>query len=137
MREIIIASHEKLAVGMLETLTFLTGEQKNIHTLCAYLDNKPIDEQVAQLMNGFSEDDQIIVFTDLLAGSVNQKFAEYRQRENIKIIAGMNLPLIMGIILLPDDKWLTDEEIEQMIDEARMQIQFVSQIDTDLDEDDE
>lgn len=137
MRQIVIASHDRLAEGMYKTLKFLVGNQKNIHTFSAYLDNEPIEAKIHQLMKNFNKKDQIIIFTDLLAGSVNQKFAEYRKNENVCIIAGMNLPLIMGIVMTLENEWLTYEKIKSIISEAREQMQLVNTIDTELDEDDE
>ncbi|WP_395942548.1 PTS sugar transporter subunit IIA domain-containing protein [Enterococcus faecium] len=38
-------------------------------------------------------EEQILVFTDLLGGSVNQTFAKFLDRYNIQLIAGVNLPI--------------------------------------------
>ena len=40
----------------------------------------------------------------------------------------MNLPLIMGIMMEPSDKYLTAEKINNIIAEARSQIQYVNEI---------
>ena len=128
-RHIVIASHSTLSAGMKETLAFfLSAEARNIFVITAYVNNLPIEQEIEDVFNKFSSDDEVIVFTDILSGSVNQKLYKYIKRKHTHIIAGMNLPLIMGIMMEPSDKYLTAEKINNIIAEARSQIQYVNEI---------
>ena len=69
------------------------------------------------------EHDRVIVFTDLMGGSVNQKLMEYSKKENVTLITGTNLPVLMQVMLADDD--VTDEEIQEYIDDARNELQMV------------
>lgn len=64
-----------------------------------------------------------IVFTDLMGGSVNQKLMEYSKKENVTLITGTNLPVLMQVMLADDD--VTDDEIQEYIDDARNELQMV------------
>lgn len=79
-----------------------------------------------------------MVFTDLLGGSVNQEFVR-QLKPNVHVIAGMNLPIIMTLLLQLENQPLSEELITQSIEEAKNQIiyvnQFLKESVDDLDED--
>lgn len=94
-----------------------------ITTIDAYVtpeDNveKKFEEYFAQ-----HENDRIFVFTDLMGGSVNQKLLGYSQKENVTLITGTNLPVLMQVMMADDD--VTEEEIQEFIDDAREELQVV------------
>ena len=75
MRRFIFASHHKLAYGLKDTVNFLTNSTKDIYDINAYLDDgENIDEIVPQLFQSFEPEDEVIVLTDMMGGSVYQKF---------------------------------------------------------------
>ena len=45
-KQFIIASHGKFARGLYDSLSLIMGEQKNVETLCAYIDDNNIEEQI-------------------------------------------------------------------------------------------
>lgn len=63
------------------------------------------------------------VFTDLMGGSVNQKLLGYSQKENVTLITGTNLPVLMQVMMADDD--VTEDEIQEFIDDAREELQVV------------
>lgn len=79
-RHLIIASHDRLALGFKQTIEFISGKQNNLHILTAYTDNKPIESKVSEIMNEIDPKNEVIILTDMLAGSVNQKFFLYKNR---------------------------------------------------------
>ena len=52
-RILIIASHEKMADGMKDTLNFISGGIQETIALSAYVDNRPVEEAVDEVMDGF------------------------------------------------------------------------------------
>lgn len=64
-RTLIIASHHKMAEGLKQTLEFVSGGIQETIALSAYLDNSPMDEMVYALMARFSEEDEVVILTDL------------------------------------------------------------------------
>ncbi|QAA23371.1 PTS sugar transporter subunit IIA [Sporolactobacillus terrae] len=139
MRKIIIASHHKMATGIKDTLNYITGERNNVSALSAYLTNTPIQEEIDALLKGVDQEDEVVVFTDLLGGSVNQSFAKYTARPHFHVIIGINLPIVLTIALKPDDTYLTAEQIRSSLDEAKEQLIYVNDFITNRpeDEDDE
>lgn len=135
-RKIILASHHKLADGMADTLNFITGRLVDLSVLSAYMDNDPIENKISELMDE-SSDTEIVVLTDMTAGSVNQKFFSYRTRPHTHIISGVNLPLALSISMEPSDKYLTQERVEKLISQAKESIVYVNTMQVEVDDDDE
>lgn len=123
MKQILIATHGKMASGIRYTAELIVGKMAEITTIDAYVtpeDNveKKFEEYFAQ-----HENDRIFVFTDLMRGSVNQKLLGYSQKENVTLITGTNLPVLMQVMMADDD--VTEEEIQEFIDDAREELQVV------------
>lgn len=135
-RKIIIASHNHMASGLKSTLEFIAGKRDDIETLDAYVDGSPIEDTVKKLIDEESEDTEIVIFTDMMAGSVNQKFFPYRSRPHTHIITGMNLPVVLAVAMESKDSYLTVDKIHKIINDSRDALQYVNEFSSD-DEDDE
>ena len=116
-RLIVIASHNHMASGVQSTLEFIAGKQKNV---------KAIDENT-----------EVVVFTDMMAGSVNQKFFPYRTRPHTHIITGMNLPAVLAVAMESTDEYISIDTIHKIINESRQALQYVNEFSSDDDEEDE
>ena len=136
-RHIVIASHSTLAQGMANALKFFEGDKLKLTVLSAYVDNKPIEGQIEEIFSSFDKEDEVVVLTDLLGGSVNQKFFPYINRPHTHIITGMNLSLAMAITMEPVEGYLTSEKIQSIVSEARNQVKYVNELAINSDEDDE
>ena len=123
MKQILIATHGKMASGIRYTAELIVGELAKITTIDAYV--TPEDNVEKQFEEYFSahREDRIFVFTDLMGGSVNQKLLRYAQQENVTLITGTNLPVLMQIMLADED--VEVEEIRQYIEDARQELQLV------------
>ncbi|KXB38521.1 PTS sugar transporter subunit IIA [Aerococcus christensenii] len=139
MTKIIIASHHSLAEGFKSTLEYIAPGVANIVTLNAYLDNVSIEDQVKAIMNELKEDEETIIFTDLLGGSVNQEFTKYLPYKKFHLITGANFPVILSLVLKAQNETLADQVIEETIEEAKKQIIYVNKIFNihEVDEEDE
>ena len=136
-RVIVTASHHRMADGLKETLNFITGGLTEVVSLSAYVDNRPVEEEIDELMNGFADEDEVVVLTDLTSGSVNQKFFKYRNRPHTHSISGMNLPLAVTAAMEPQDDYISTERMAQIVEEARMEIKYINAIADDGDDEDE
>lgn len=134
MRKFIIASHHRFAAGLKDTVEFVTGF-KPIYDLSAYVDDEDIGNQINQIMNHISTEDEVFIFTDMAGGSVTQKFWPFIAK-NVHLICGMNLPLIMACALL-DETPLSAEEVSELVLESREQIIYLNQVDIEDGCDDE
>ena len=124
MLGIVIATHGNLASGAKSTLEFLVGNIVDITCIDAYVD--PDENLIDILENYFSKidaDDEVIVFTDIKGGSVNQKIIQYIMKPNIFLITGFNLPILLELAIM--DKKITVENLEEMIDICKNQLELI------------
>ena len=122
MKQILIATHGKMASGIRYTAELIVGKMPNITTIDAYVN--PDDNIVEQFNDFFSqhEGERIIAFTDMMGGSVNQKLMEFAKKDNVTLITGTNLPVLLSVMLAKDD--VTDEEIKGYIEESRNELKL-------------
>ena len=123
MKQILIATHGKMASGIRYTVELIVGKMEGIETIDAYVTPEDNVEEKFEEYFRKHEQDRVIVFTDLMGGSVNQKLMEYSKRENVTLITGTNLPVLMQVMLADDD--VTDDEIQEYIEDARSELQMV------------
>ena len=71
MNKILLASHGPLANGMKKTAEFLMGQNENVETLCAYVDEKSKDlpEMIEKWMNERNPEDSGLLSQIYLEGA--------------------------------------------------------------------
>ncbi len=127
-RKILLASHNHMASGLKSSIEFLAGEQDNLMALDAYVDGQAIDQKIKELFAGFPKETEVLIFTDLLSGSVNQKLFPYRLREHTHLITGMNLPIVLSTVLKLSESYLSNEEMRSLVEEARTSLVYVNEL---------
>ena len=76
-----------------------------------------------------------MVLVDIRGGSVSNSLSRLSVYDNVRIINGMNMALAIGLYLT--DGILTDQEIEDLIREARNGLAMVNFRKKQVDEEDE
>lgn len=118
MRKHFIASHGKLASGFKSSIDILLGQSSNLTIFDAYLDETNFGNVIKAYLANQSEEDQIILMSDLFGGSVNQAMSIYAKNENIVLIAGINLALVLELVA-SGDHHLTLNQIDELIVNGR------------------
>ena len=108
MTKVIIASHHHLATGMKDTIEYLIPSIGKIDVIAAYINNEPIEDEISKLLESYPVDEKVLIFTDLLGGSVNQTFIRYMSKRNLFLVTGMNLPIIMTLLLSIESEDLSE-----------------------------
>lgn len=124
----------------MDTLNFVSGGIEHMSVIAAYVDNRPIDEAVAEAMADVAEDDELIILTDMTGGSVNQKFFSFRTRPHTHVVSGMNLPVAFALAMEPGDGadgYFTNEHVHEIVEESRQELRYINEISADGDDEDE
>ncbi|MCF7547085.1 PTS N-acetylglucosamine transporter subunit IIBC [Enterococcus faecium] len=111
---------------MKDTVQYILPNVGEITAIAGYIDNSSIEEKINEVMVRDNEDTDILIFTDMLGGSVNQAFIKYINQPNVYLITGMNLPVVLTILLNTLNKRLTDNHIREAIQEAQDQLVYVN-----------
>lgn len=124
MKQILIATHGKMASGIRCTLELVAGRMDNVTTMDAYI--TPDDDVEKQFREYFElhREDRIYAFTDLQGGSVNQKLMPYADLPNVTLITGMNFPVLLQVALAGED--ISDEELQAYIDSSKEELKLIS-----------
>ena len=133
MRHVIIASHHRFAEGLADTLEFIGGVE-NMRAVCAYVDETPLEEQAAEAFAAVAPEDEVLVLTDILQGSVNQAFAPY-VGDHVFLVTGVNVALCLELALSAEP--LSVAAIDAAIEQARSAMVLVNTYATEVGEDDE
>jgi len=126
MRHVVIASHNYFARGL--------ADKTELDVICAYVDETPLVSQVDELFSAFSPDDEVLILTDILQGSVNQAFAPYIN-DHVFLVAGVNVALSLELCLSAEG--LTVEGIEEAIEMGRQSMRLINTLQIEDGEDDE
>ncbi len=135
MRRFIIASHHLMAYGLKDTLQFLTSKE-GIIDISAYIDDTDLDERIRELFASFHPDDEVVMMTDMLGGSVNQNFCPYVSQKH-HLICGINLPCALSLVLQPENEPLSANRIHNIVEESRSHLIYVNEYDGGTNEEDE
>lgn len=117
---ILIVSHGNLAKAMLECVDMLVGIPEQFAGLGIENGEDPeafyqkLREKAAELDTG----DGIVALVDLYGGTPNNNVARLSMERNIRIITGMNLPMVMAAAMERDETSSQQELIESLIKTA-------------------
>lgn len=127
MKRYIFASHHSMASGMRDTMEFLTKSEDALYDISAYMNesgDENLEQVVAELFAQFAPEDTIVIMTDLMSGSVNQKFFPYIN-DHVLLFSGVNVPLAMQLMLAGEED-LTPDYIRECLEESRNQLVFIN-----------
>lgn len=124
-KQIIIATHSELAEGFKNALSFFVGEEKNIHTICAFTRDLEPENVINEFLTKLPKEDKVIVFTDIVGGSVNQLFSKKLIDNDFILISGLNLSLLLEMYLVPEEE-LNYKKIIEIIEKSKNEIKFIN-----------
>lgn len=116
-RIILLISHGTLAEGLLSSATLILGAEQtsNINYINCYVDPKRnMEEEVKEFMNN-NKECEIVVITDIFGGSVNNHLLNYINNDNVLLMSGASLPLLLETSLFNGNI----NELKQHIDKSK------------------
>ena len=138
MRKFLIMSHGDMSSGVKSTLNMLLGNRDDVIIKAAYIDDNElsIESEIQNILSNFNMNDELIIFTDLFGGSVNNEAMKFIKDTRVKIISGMNIPLIVEILSNSNSSDNIDNIIREAVTLARESIIFCNDLDLNIDNDD-
>ncbi|ELB08891.1 hypothetical protein OII_03739 [Enterococcus faecium EnGen0029] len=121
MNTIILASHGALSQGLKQTAEMILGPATKIYVLSAYRDeDEPIEQQIQSIVSKLGKEN-LFILTDILGGSVNNEMIGLLKKEPaIRLITGMNLPLVISIATQVNP--IAAADLELIIEESRQSL---------------
>lgn len=125
-RKVLIVTHSDLAEGFKSSIDFFIGDKYEVTTICAFTKENNVQEALEKYFKQLDPTDEVIAFSDVLFGSVNQWLGTYKNREHYHLFTGTNLPIILSVLLKPDDEYLSLEDIQSSVAECANSIIYVN-----------
>lgn len=137
MKGLLLISHGSLAKGMYESTEWFFGNEMPQVDYCCLMFEDNVDDYSNRLMekiDKLNDGDGVVVMCDLFGGSpFKSALLCMAQRGDIKLITGLNLPMVMEFL----GKRLSDEyDFEAVVKQAQEGI-VDFQLDAQQSEDDE
>ncbi len=122
MLKMFLSSHGYLASGMQSSLEILCGANSRLTVFDAYINQETVQEHLDVFYETVSENDEVILLSDLYGGSVNQVMYTYLGKPNTRLIAGVNLALVLELSVRES---ITDEELSSLVEQSREMLRIV------------
>jgi mannose/fructose-specific phosphotransferase system component IIA len=126
MIKMFLASHGHMASGMKSSVEILAGPCPRMTVFDAYLNQDSVQEHLDAFYKTVTDDDQVLLLSDLYGGSVNQVMYLYKDRPHTRLIAGVNLALVLELCCRES---ITDEELHQLVEQSRTMLRIVEETD--------
>ena len=104
------------------------GPNPRITVFDAYIDQDSVQEHLDAFYETVGEDDKVLLLSDLYGGSVNQVMYTYLTRPNTRLVAGVNLALVLELAVKED---ISDKELEELVEQSRSMLRVVEMDQTD------
>lgn len=127
MKKILVATHGNFAQGSLSAASIILGEKEHVSFINAYTPGIVLKDELETYFRNQSKEDVILVLTDMFGGSVNQAIMPYTLNENVHLITGFNLALLLEMLLL-DEAEISAEKIRTILEQSKQQIMYVNDV---------
>lgn len=138
MRRYVIASHAHFAQGIKESVELLAGAREDVVSLSMFVDGRDdIAAEAARIVEETSEEDELVICTDLFGGSVNNEFTKVLQRRpNTYLVTNMNLPLLIQL-LFSDPAAPIASTIREIVAADDTRVKFINDLISNGDEEED
>lgn len=128
-KKVILASHGKLSEGMMHSVQMIAGKNKDLSCM-GMMPGEHYQPMVDEIERQVKEnpDTQYIIITDLFGGSVCNGMTMLAGYPNVRLLAGMNMGLVINVLLTPGA--LDDQALAEIIRESREALMQVQPVET-------
>ncbi|MDB5089407.1 MAG: hypothetical protein JWR09_3401 [Mucilaginibacter sp.] len=127
-RKFLIATHGTFAAGVKSSLDIIIGAVEHVFLIQAYIDDAvSVETQIKEVIDQVSDNDELIVFCDILGGSITNQVLQHALRSNVYVVSGFNLPLLIEI-LMADAETPVEDVISSAIENAKEQMTYVNKL---------
>ena len=121
----IIITHGSLALELLKTCEMIIGKQDRVYIITvqtgASLQN--IADELDKIIEN-SKDNGVIIFTDMFGGSPSNIAMSYLKNEEVEVITGVNLPMLIKAFALRQESDSIDDISKKCAEAGRSSIRI-------------
>ena len=124
----VLLTHGEFSKGICQSASLILGDVSSIKTISITLkdDISFVKEELNETVNSFNNDKPVVILTDIPGGSTTRVALQYlMEKENVYVITGLNLGLLLELALLDLKKDCLDD-LKQVILNARNSIDLLN-----------
>ena len=96
---LVLVTHGALAQEFLAAVEYIVGPQKQVETVC-FMPNDDIKarrEEILQKVHRTDSGQGVLILTDMFGGTPSNLSISLLDKENIEVVAGLNLPMLVKL----------------------------------------
>lgn len=115
---LVLVSHGELAQAFVDVLEHVVGPQEKVVVIgiAADDDMEARRDDIVKAVKNVDAGKGVIVLTDMFGGTPSNLAISIMDEENVEILAGVNLPLLIKLASL---RKVSDKTIEEIVEQAQ------------------
>ena len=122
---LLVTGHANFGTGITSSVNLIAGEQeayKAVDFLPTY-STEDLTREITKALDELKECEGVIIFTDLMGGTPFNVSAQIGHgKENIRIVAGTNLPMLVEIVMSRKFMDNLDELVDSVLETGKEQV---------------
>ena len=126
---LVLVTHGRLATELISALEHVVGPQDKVAAVCIGPDDD-MEERRAEILQRAGEVDDgdgTVVLTDMFGGTPSNLSISSKDKANVEVIAGVNLPMLIKLASVRGEQKLADAALSAQ-DAGRKYINVASQV---------
>lgn len=118
---VIVATHGLMAKEMLNSAAMLVGEGEQMGYACLLPGQDPDDflTKCEEAVTSVDTGDGVVALVDIPGGTPNNTMFRLSKSHSLRIVTGVNLPMVMLCVLERYDGQTADELVETLLSEGQ------------------
>ena len=122
---LLVTGHANFGTGITSSVNLIAGEQeayKAVDFLPSY-STEDLTREIAKALDELKDCEGVIIFTDLMGGTPFNVSAQIGHgKDNIRIVAGTNLPMLVEIVMSRKFMDDLDDLVESVLETGKEQV---------------
>lgn len=121
---ILVATHGRLADELLNSAAMLVGQGEQMESVCV-LPDQPPEEFLAnaeQALERLDSGEGVVALVDIAGGTPNNTMFRLSKTHKLRIVTGVNLPMVMYSVLERYEGQADDELVEALLQNGTSEI---------------
>ncbi len=122
---LLVTGHANFGTGITSSVNLIAGEQeayKAVDFLPTY-STEDLTREITKALDELKDCEGVIIFTDLMGGTPFNVSAQIGHgKENVRIVAGTNLPMLVEIVMSRKFMDNLDELVDSVLETGKEQV---------------
>ena len=107
---LVLVTHGALAKEFLSAMQYVVGTQTQVETVCFLPDDdiKARGDEILQKVKKGNSGQGVLILTDMFGGTPSNLSISLLDKENVEVVAGLNLPMLVKLAGLRQNSDLKD-----------------------------